>query len=582
MKTIIKGLIDNDFRKNFDLKDFGFETNFEHFCHYSLMKKEFNGHFDVLDISTGTFQGIDGIAIIVNNIYIETTKQLEEVIENSPTIKVKFIISQSKTSESYDTKELLNFFNAIKDFFSDTHALELNREVMGKLDIKDILWNNFAKMDGEPVCKLYFETLSPNAPNDIVQNIIVTQEEDLRKLGYFSVVSCALYNANDIRQIYGKATEDTKVTFAFKSTPVTIPCGSDEVDEAFWGLVDFAEFKKLIMKDNGEIKNVFEDNVRDYQGDTNPVNQKVDETLKSDRKYLFPILNNGVTVVAEDKVTIKGNTEFTIKNYQIVNGCQTSNTLYNNKDNEDIDEVVIPIKLIFTKKDTIKNQITIATNSQTKIEDEQLLALLDFQKNLELFYKTQASEQLVYERRTGQYDNNPGIQKIKIIDKTNQLKSISSMFLDLPHLASGYKGKLFKDVSNRLFKNEHKLLPYYASSVLLYKIEKLIRNGNIERTYNKARYHLLMLIKYILIGNKSDDLNSKHSEANSKKILLNLENDEKVIAIIRMAISIMDQAGVNIEEKGALYTEENISKLKSKFFELEKNETYSQFRDKKQ
>ena len=82
----------------------------------------------------------------------------------------------------------------------------------------------------------------------------------------------------------------------------------------------FSEFKKLIIDDNDNIANVFDDNVRDFQGSSNPVNAKISETLESDNPFLFSVVNNGVTVVANE-IKTSGNT-FTIVNYQIVNGCQ--------------------------------------------------------------------------------------------------------------------------------------------------------------------------------------------------------------------------------------------------------------------
>ncbi len=69
------------------------------------------------------------------------------------------------------------------------------------------------------------------------------------------------------------------------------------------------------------MRGLFYDNVRDFQGD-NPVNKEIDDTLKSDERDLFVLLNNGITIVAES--LSKTGDIFTIEDYQIVNGCQTS------------------------------------------------------------------------------------------------------------------------------------------------------------------------------------------------------------------------------------------------------------------
>ena len=47
-----------------------------------------------------------------------------------------------------------------------------------------------------------------------------------------------------------------------------------DVNEAYFGLLPFSEYKKLIMDDDGKILNVFQDNIRDFQGE-NDVNDAI-------------------------------------------------------------------------------------------------------------------------------------------------------------------------------------------------------------------------------------------------------------------------------------------------------------------
>jgi hypothetical protein len=100
-------------------------------------------------------------------------------------------------------------------------------------------------------------------------------------------------------------------------------------------------------------------------------------------KEAFVLLNNGVTVVADD-LSVTGD-NFTLTGFQIVNGCQTSHVLFNNRSNIP-DDIHIPIKLIVSPEDILKNQIIKATNRQTVVKLEELSALTDFQKSLEQYY----------------------------------------------------------------------------------------------------------------------------------------------------------------------------------------------------
>lgn len=115
------------------------------------------------------------------------------------------------------------------------------------------------------------------------------------------------------------------------------------------------------------------------------------------------MLNNGITIVASS-IKISGDNA-TIEDYQVVNGYQTSNILIENIESaRNIDDLIIPIRIIATKDENLKNRITKATNNQTAIKKEQLEALSTFQKALEEYYRTFSGDNaLVYERRTGQY-----------------------------------------------------------------------------------------------------------------------------------------------------------------------------------
>ena len=108
----------------------------------------------------------------------------------------------------------------------------------------------------------------------------------------------------------------------------------DAVNEAYFGFLPWSEFKKLIMDESGVlIKRLFFDNVRDWQG-YNDVNTGIRDTLSTpDKRKQFVLMNNGVTIIAKTLQSV-GN-KFTIEDYQIVNGCQTSHVLFDQRENLD-------------------------------------------------------------------------------------------------------------------------------------------------------------------------------------------------------------------------------------------------------
>src|SRR5262249_4070412 len=132
------------------------------------------------------------------------------------------------------------------------------------------------------------------------------------------------------------------------------------------------------------------------------------------------LLNNGVTVVARD--VNKVGTRFRLRDYQIVNGCQTSHILHFNQDRL-ADSIFVPLKLIVTVDPDVTNQIIQATNRQTEVKLEAFESLAPFQKRLEESYLALSrtrEEPLYYERRSKQYEHLE-VRRDRIISLATQI-----------------------------------------------------------------------------------------------------------------------------------------------------------------
>jgi hypothetical protein len=148
--------------------------------------------------------------------------------------------------------------------------------------------------------------------------------------------------------------------------------------------------------------------------------------------------------------------------------------LYECRNIEGIDNVLIPLKVIITKDENLRDEIIITTNSQSSFTEEQLFAITQFQKELEDYYISQKDiDGIYYERRTNQYQN---INKSKIVDIKEQLKSFMAMFFDVPHLVSGNIGKVIKQYKDKFFQKDHSPIPYYISGLLSKKWDELIQS----------------------------------------------------------------------------------------------------------
>ena len=341
---------------------------------------------------------------------------------------------------------------------------------------------------------------------------------------------------------------------------ITLP-EMDGISEAYLGILPAKSFLSLVSDDEGVIKSILYDNVRDFQGE-NDVNREIAETLSSPDSDKFVILNNGITIICKELRNIVRN-RFLLGDYQIVNGCQTSHVLYYNKDLIG-DSVYVSVKIISTSDEDTVSKIVKATNRQTEVSDEQLMALNDFNKKLEAYYQTYCGTQrLYYERRSKQYANTAEIEKVRIVTIPTQIKSFSSMFLDKPHLASRYYGRLLKD-SNDMFSSDHRPIAYYVSAYALYKIEYLIRNKQIDQQYNRYRYHILMLIKYLVLeGKPQPPLNSHKMEQLCQKMQSILNSSDELSLYINRACKIIAEAVGELSDSENAKTATITEKLKT-------------------
>src|SRR5262249_30788332 len=154
---------------------------------------------------------------------------------------------------------------------------------------------------------------------------------------------------------------------------------------------------------------------------------------------------------------------------------------------------MIPVRLIATQDDNLKNSIIKATNRQTPVTDDQLFALSDFPKKLEQYFPTfDGKEKIHYERRSRQYNANDEIEKVRIINMTTLVRAFASIFLNRPHSTTRNYKALLKGVGTEIFNKNHRLEPYYVAAYAHYKLEFLFRNQTLPSELKPSRYHMML------------------------------------------------------------------------------------------
>lgn len=560
-----------EFCKSFELENLEESVVFEHFSNYCCANKE-NGIVDIKlnEMSTGqNAQGIDGIAIIVNHKLVTTVSEIEFQIQNSRCLDAKFVLVQAKTSSSFDNTLMLNFFEFVKAFFSGDGSEFNTSEILNFFEMKEYIYDHAEFMtEANPQLSMYYVSTGKWVGDKTLQKLIDRNIKELKDLNIFSDITYFPCGASEIQTLYRNTKNLLTTKFRFEKYIVMF--GDEDSDSiGYSGVIPFKEYRKIIINESDSLKPVFDDNIRDFLGNRNPVNKAIINTLQNLDSNSFCMLNNGITIIA-NKVILTGTTAV-LSDYQIVNGCQTSHVLYENRALPGIDDLLIPIKVIGTTDENTRNSITKATNSQTSIKPEQLEALSDFQKDLETYYSIyDETDRLYYERRTGQY-RLESIPKTRIVNIPQQIKSVSAMFLNNPHGVSGNYGAIVKKVGNKIFNVNDKKILYYTSSLAQYKIEKLISDRIIDKQYNKSRYHAMMLFRIYVSGKRVPRFNENKMEVYCQKIIDSLNDEMKCTTIFSKIIEfIIKQDFIDFSDRKTFERKETTEELLSKTNEIKR------------
>ncbi|MGQ3013761.1 MAG: AIPR family protein [Flavobacteriales bacterium] len=571
---ILQGYL-SDFKKDFNFSDTvkGDEL-FEHFCNYCILSKVhpeafYNDNFKIEAINVGGGQdtGIDGIAIVVNDHIVDSIDEIDSLKGQFQRLDVRFIFTQSKTSSEFKSSDIGNFIFGVKDFFRDSPTLRISEEIAHLRELKEYIYTQSILMDESPLCELHYITTG-RWTND--QNVVARYESDMSELinkGIFRKATFTPIDAAQIERIYKEIKNKVVKEINFdKNTPLPRIEG---VTEAYIGILPISEYFKLITDSDSKIqRTLFYDNVRDFLG-LNPVNKEIQDTLRDNKKqFKFPILNNGITVVA--KSLNKVGTYFKVKDFQVVNGCQTSNILYSNKEYIDVHNTYLSIKLIITDNQDVINDIIKATNRQTEVKTEAFESLKEFHKKLQIFYDSFPKDiKLYYERRPREYDTVfPPIPRSKIITLPAQINAVISMFWNEPHSTHRYYGELLKAYSGKMFIENHDPYVYYVSSMCLHKVDLHIKQNVVPARFRHYKYHLLTAFRILVSGFNFPKFNSKDMTAYCELIHETLLDNKKTELVLKKATLCVENAIDSYESKKGSRNANEYKRLKDFTFEV--------------
>lgn len=540
------------FRNLFDLKNVDSNTSFEIYINQLFARhnrffdcmSEYN-RFDLSNVGGGDDSGIDGIFIKINGQLIYSKDDIDSVIKSGSLLLVEYIFIQTKNKTNIDVGELSKFFSGIKNFMKDGALDNVNSKIEEWLDLKKYLNTNdiLTLYESEPKINAYYCYKGVNLSDKHVASKIKEFKDDIKLLGCSSEPTVIIFDGEKIFNLIKKVENNFKKTIPYYDSFELKD--AENVSSSLVLLCAAKDIVDLLTDDeDGQLKReIFSDNVRDYQGDT-AVNREIFDTI-SQQPASFCLLNNGITIVCDD--CISTNRKITLSNPQIVNGCQTCTTLFNaNKKGLDIDEIDIIVKVIATNNSFVTNSIIKGTNRQNVVYSESFEITREFHKKLEDYIKSiqtliPADEKIYYERRSKQLSDLTNIKESQKFNLTVLTQSYVSTFLVQPHCGFEHVIDLLDKFKNDIFRNEDNFKSYYVSALLFLMLDKEFkRNYDDYKFYGRYKYQVMAIYIHLVAGRVPDLENSNKVDSYCDKLLLNMHNKELFSKSIKESVSKFD------------------------------------------
>ena len=505
------------FSEAFNLTKSSEDEVFEKFANYTELLQHqpdaFSSDLELLDtvcIGGGNDGGIDGIAIKINNYLIKTRDEIDEFLKKGQ-LEIELIFIQAKRTRNFDSKELGAFISGIRAFFDLESKYPFNECVQLWRDIYSYLYSEDVMLQWKstPIIRCYYVTLGEYREHDQHNDQVRTFKNDMKN--FCETLIFHFQGAKEFKNVIDQNQNKYTTNLPYVET-MELP-GTNDVGNSCIAICKASDFVSMINTEDGIIrKTLFNDNVRDFQG-VNAINSEIINTIKNNPER-FVLFNNGITIVCSSFKL--GNRQLEIENPQIVNGCQSSYLIFNaSKQNINISNITLVIKIISTNNNELSNDIVRGTNRQNIVMEEAFEGTRQFHKNFEQFVNNVVAdfsdkEKIYYERRSKQYSDNPNIKQYQKFNLHNLAQFYVAAILQKPHKAHLHESYLIKNYKTSMFLDNHSQLPYFAVAYTFLTLERLIREHFITKYFIKYKAHLLM-IYFRLLGGKQIDMNNERS-----------------------------------------------------------------------
>lgn len=428
--------------------------------------------------------------------------------ENRPIVYIfqsKYYQQEDKYDRNFEGSALEKMQSAIDNFIfrRRNDRPYQNTELIEKLNSV----HNLVKR--HPKYKIVFVSNSNRPTQDAIERFNDYIKE-IDPNGDFSNVYLDLFELSKIFAKDQKKIIDRKIQFQGKYI--------DEVAGNIRMLIGVVSGINIAEIREQEGENLFDMNVRGYLSRRNSVNRKILETSTGADSPYFLYLNNGVTITCDEfGYSVSDKSPLVdIKNLQIVNGGQTTNSIFEAHQKGELKpDVYVLVRIIKILDKELLSKIILSTNSQSKVNSRDLRSNDRTQKLIEENLRTKG---YYYEARKDKFKNKqPNDLRV---DAEIAAQAYYAILKEKPAAAKNEKRELFGDLYDAIFSESIlKTDDLLLSFILFKKVRALNSSYKDKYTFaNDASLHTAALL-YSLGIKKITDIDSKDFIKKYKNIL---------------------------------------------------------------
>lgn len=252
---------------------------------------------------------------------------------------------------------------------------------------------------------------------------------------------------------------------------------------------------ELLKLDGIQDHTLFSRNVRLWTGKTR-VNKELAATIKDQSEHnKFFLYHNGISITCSNFIFKPTENTIQIFGYQVINGCQSLVSFYQNRTNLSDNMLVLSKIIKVEPQSTLIQKITKNANNQNAISPKDLKSNDRVQISLQRKFSEVFRNTVLYMIKRG--ESTIGYTDVIDIDYAGQL--IFSFYFEEPyktHLKTSFYGDEYESIFSRNMSCQKIYLAYLIHKMINENINK-IENIPV-RSYGLAKFSFLRIIKSIL------------------------------------------------------------------------------------